>query len=69
MYEVSIRNGILEQTIHESSVLFSQNKLPSCNVVDGKNAISSCEFIIYPNNAGYDLLNVYATKAYTFKRS
>lgn len=62
MYEVTIQNGNLEQTIHEGSVLFSDRKLPSCKIVDAKNAISSCDFTIYPNNVGYESLNVYTTK-------
>lgn len=62
MYEVTIQNGNLEQTIHEGNVLFTNRKLASCNIADAKNAISSCDFTIYPNNEGYDSLNVYTTK-------
>lgn len=66
MYKVTIRNGSYEQTIHEENVLFTDNKLPSCTIVDEKNAISSCEFTIYPNNGGYDSLNVYTTTVYVY---
>ena len=66
MYEVIIQNGNLAQTIHEDSVLFSKNKLASCKIVDAKNAISSCDFVIFPNNDGYDSLNVYTTKVLVY---
>lgn len=66
MYEVIIQNGNLRQTIHEGNVLFTKNKLPSCKIVDAKNAISSCDFTIYPNNDGYENLNVYTTKVSVF---
>lgn len=62
MYEVNIKNGNITQTIHTSTVLFSNNKLASGKIQDEKNAISSCDFTIYPNNDGYDELNVYKTK-------
>lgn len=70
MYEVFIQNGNTTQTIHTSSVVYSNNKLPSCKIVDSKNAISSCDFTIYPNNDGYDNLNAYTTKVsvYNTKR-
>lgn len=61
MYEVLIKNGDITQPIHTSGVVFSKSKLPSCKIVDSKNAISSCDFTIYPDNPGYDSLNVYAT--------
>lgn len=66
MYEVIIQNGNLRQTIHEGNVLFTKNKLVSCQIVDAKNAISSCDFTIYPNNDGYESLNVYTTKVSVF---
>lgn len=61
MYEVFIKNGNITQTIHTSSVVYSKNKLPSAQIQDAKNAISSLDFTIYPNNDGYDNLNVYTT--------
>lgn len=71
MYEVNIQNGNIAQTIHTSTVSFSNNKLASCKIQDEKNAISSCEFTIYPNNDGYEDLNVYTTKVlvYNTKKS
>lgn len=66
MYRVTIRNGDLEWTIHEEGVLFTDNKLSSCKIVDEKNAISSCDFTIYPNNDGYENLNVYTTKVLVY---
>lgn len=66
MYEVIIQNGNLRQTIHEANVLFTKNKLASCKIVDARNAISSCDFTIYPNNEGYESLNVYTTKVSIF---
>lgn len=61
MYEVFIENGNIVQTVHESGVV-NGNKLDSAKIEDAKNAISSFEFTIYPNNAGYDNLNVYSTR-------
>lgn len=66
MYEVFIQNGNVRQTIHEGNVLFTNNKLPSCEIVDARNAISSCDFTIYPNNDGYESLNVYTTKVLVY---
>ena len=71
MYEVYIQNGNNQQTIHTGSVAYSSRKLPSATIVDGRNAISSFDFTIYPNNEGYNSLGVYATKVlvYNTKRS
>lgn len=65
MYDVVIRNGDHIQTIHESGSIYG-NKLASAKIEDAKNAISSFDFTIYPNNAGYDSLSVYSTKVYVY---
>lgn len=65
MYDVIIRNGDLIQTIHESGVVYGNN-LASAKIEDAKNAISSFDFTIYPNNDGYDLLSVYRTKVFVY---
>lgn len=69
MYEVFIKNGNITQTIHTSSVVYSGNKLPNAKIEDEKNAISSFDFTIYPNNDGYDELNVYTTKVLVYNRN
>lgn len=69
MYEVIIKNGDVVQTIHESGVSNGE-KLESAKIEDAKNAISSFDFTISPNNAGYEELNAYTTQVlvYNLKR-
>jgi len=65
LYEVIIQNGDTMQVIHENGVLYG-NKLDSAKIEDAKNAISSFDFVIYPNNSGYEQLNVYSTKVLVY---
>lgn len=68
MYKVFIQNGDIVQIIHESGVA-NGNKLEGAKIEDEKNAISSCDFTIYPNNDGYEDLNVYTTKVLVYNNN
>lgn len=67
MYEVYIENKNFGTPIHSTN----GDMLATAKIEDAKNAISSFDFTIYPNNAGYESLNVYQTKvsAYNLDRS
>ena len=62
MYDVTIVNGNNRRLIHDHRAASNAQKLPSGTIVDAENSISSFSFTIYPNNAGYDLLNARTTK-------
>lgn len=66
MYEVYIQNGNFTQPIHEANVQNTDNKLPSGQIQEAKNAISSFNFTIYPNNDGYENLSVYSTRVFVY---
>lgn len=61
MYDVTITNGNTQRLIHDHRAASNAQKLPSGTIVDAENSISSFTFTIYPNNAGYDLLNARTT--------
>ena len=61
MYDVTITNGNVQRIIHDHRSASNAQKLSSGTIVDAENAISSFTFTIYPNNAGYNLLNAYTT--------
>lgn len=61
MYDVTIMNGNAQHIIHDHRSASNAQKLSSGTIVDAENAISSFTFTIYPNNAGYNLLNAYTT--------
>lgn len=56
MYDVYIINGNVQTQIHGGGY-----GLPSAKIEDAKNAISTFNFTIYPNNAGYDLIEPFST--------
>lgn len=61
MYDVTIANGNVQRIIHDHRGASNAQKLPSGTIVDEVNKISSFSFSIYPNNAGYNLLNARTT--------
>lgn len=62
MFDVTIMNGNTQRLIHDHRVSRNAQKLPSGNIVDAVNSISSFTFTIYPNNAGYDQLKAFHTQ-------
>ena len=54
MYLVKIKNGVTETTIHQIS---TANLINDAQIKKEINVIDKFEFIIYPNNAGYNLLS------------
>lgn len=62
MYDVTIKNGNFERTIHDHRGASNAQKLPDGSIVDAVNSISSFSFSIYPNNAGYNELNARTTQ-------
>lgn len=62
MYDVTIANGNVQRIIHDHRMARNAQKLPSGNVVDAVNSISSFTFTIYPSNAGYDQLKAFQTQ-------
>ncbi len=62
MYDVTIQNGNIQRLIHDHRAARNAQKLPSGNIVDAVNSISSFSFNIYPNNAGYDQLKPFHTQ-------
>jgi len=71
LYNVTIINGNVQRLIHDHRSASNAQKLPTGNIVDAENAISSFTFTIYPNNAGYEQMNAYTTlvKVRNTKRS
>ena len=61
MYDVTITNGNIPRVIHDHRSASNAQKLPSGEIVDAENSISSFSFTIYPNNAGYEHLNASTT--------
>ena len=61
MYDVTITNGNDQRLIHDHRGASNAQKLPSGQIVDAVNSISSFTFTIYPNNAGYEKLNANTT--------
>ena len=61
MFDVILVNGAEQRTIHAHRTAYSKEKLPSGEIVDAVNSISSFCFEILPNNVGYDALNAYTT--------
>lgn len=61
MYDVTITNGNIQRLIHNHRGYSNSQKLPSGEIVDAVNSISSFSFTVYPNNAGYEQLNPYTT--------
>ena len=62
MYDVTIQNGNIQLLIHDHRAARNAQKLPTGNIVDAVNSISSFTFTIYPNNAGYDQLKAFNTQ-------
>lgn len=62
MYDVTIQNGNIQRLIHDHRAARNAQKLPTGNIVDAVNSISSFTFTIYPNNAGYDQLKAFHTQ-------
>lgn len=62
MYDVIIQNGNIQRLIHDHRAARNAQKLPSGEIVDEANKISSFTFKIYPNNAGYDQLKAFQTQ-------
>lgn len=62
MYDVTIQNGNIQRLVHDHRAARNVQKLPSGNIVDAVNSISSFTFRIYPNNAGYDQLKAFHTQ-------
>ncbi|MGN1156175.1 MAG: hypothetical protein ACI4TK_08365, partial [Agathobacter sp.] len=58
MYQVIITYGSHKETIHQPTLSAGDPHLPYCKITEGKSSeIESCQFEIYPNNAGYDLIH------------
>lgn len=61
MYIVTIHNGDHETPIHNA-----KEKLESGKIVKGINTIDSFTFSMFPNNAGFDLVNEFTTLVYVY---
>lgn len=61
MYDVTIANGNIRRIIHDHRGASNAQKLPSGQIVDAVNSISSFTFAMYPNNAGYNELHARST--------
>lgn len=59
MYLVKIKNGATETTIHQVA---TSNLINDGSIKKEINKIEKFDFIIYPNNAGYDLINDLTTQ-------
>jgi len=59
MYLVKIKNGSTETTIHQTA---TSNLINGGTIKKEINKIEKFDFIIYPNNAGYNLINDLTTQ-------
>ena len=69
MYNITIKNGNIEQYLYRHEVAKQNEKIPSGTIQEEINAISSFDFTIYPNNPCYDSLNEYTTKIQIYNTS
>lgn len=61
MYDITIKNGNITQMLHSSSVINTDEKIASGSIAEEINAISSFQFVVYPNNPCYERLHPYST--------
>jgi len=61
MYDITIKNGNIAQMLHSSSVINADEKIASGSIAEEINAISSFQFVVYPNNPCYERLHPYST--------
>jgi len=61
LFDITIKNGNITQQLHNSAVVNQEEKIPSGNIEEEINAISSFSFSIYPNNPCYENLYPYTT--------
>lgn len=61
MYDITIKNGNIIQMLHSSSVINDDEKIASGSIAEEINAISSFQFVVYPNNPCYERLHPYST--------
>lgn len=66
MFEITIKNGNIKQPLHNPYSIYEDEKIASGTIIEEINAISSFEFVIYPNNPCYNRLNAYTTNVEVF---
>lgn len=62
MYYITIKNGNITQYLYRHEVVNHEEKIPSGTIQEEVNAITSFDFVVYPNNPCYDRLFEYTTK-------